>query len=897
MSLETTSSVMTKPLAKDLLPDVVRFLINGEPYDILMSTLQKWPDTMFAVAAEFSINNLSDTNKITAIPVVHLSGDLKCYRILLMYLQTGELIFPKDDVDRELLMTVAGQCCMPLVVAQLSAKMNISTVPLSNVSVGNVAVANVSVGNSLDGKADCNAISIDNKTGQVQINVNDLVNNESHTSSITKSISEKWNFWKPTAVSPSSSVAPFATSPTKINSSSESTLWTTIKNNDIKFQTEEYTARLKFGQDQDGTSNVNVHALFETGKTQLPLSTVIGADLLYDSLIFPGLNAKADRPSKMVYVQSLQEFQEQFDVFTLGLSKAWESLPLVAAGGSVLAALHRFPMHNVSNEALTAHHNLCSEAKFDRCATPQNSIALQNSIVFEIHNSKYWEFAYAVFKHFEFNEPLRRRFRRMPWHVQDDDETNARNRMQLEIAQLKSIVDQLQTHLGDSSTKKETDVNRQADLQRSADVTPNLKGNINSNVAASQHHLRLLRCLAINCLTIKSDGKLENATGNYPAGSDGIQKRYRYLPIHDQNWTLNLPDDNGDVENNSTNVENNSANVENNSANVRNINLNVANNNVSGTAHDARQILQSFSQTDIDLFLVTRSPETAIKTIIELDKRIRDLTLPDLRNDIHVMRTEHATTWCMPKPYRNIQVIHRLYYSIEHILLGFDLDCCCMAHDGKRVLALDRGMRSLQYRYNLVDLTRQSTTYESRLVKYAERGFAIAVPQLDFEAEIKLLSPKLNRLLMSTTSIAFMLSEMTGLQVLLTRLYLIHNKHAHCELRKFLRIRASDYSSITNDKLTHVQMKQRIRTAQRNQTLLPFVYGKNLMEVLTTNKCSVQHFARRLECESSLPVTVSFQLQRPHAQDRVDLFYTGSFHPVALEWYGARVATALKHSV
>lgn len=44
---------------------------------------------------------------------------------------------------------------------------------------------------------------------------------------------------------------------------------------------------------------------------------------------------------------------------------------------------------------------------------------------------------------------------------------------------------------------------------------------------------------------------------------------------------------------------------------------------------------------------------------------------------------------------------------------------------------MERARRSVVRRYNLVNMTRRSGTYEKRLVKYSKRGFAIVVPKLD----------------------------------------------------------------------------------------------------------------------------------------------------------------------
>ena len=63
--------------------------------------------------------------------------------------------------------------------------------------------------------------------------------------------------------------------------------------------------------------------------------------------------------------------------------------------------------------------------------------------------------------------------------------------------------------------------------------------------------------------------------------------------------------------------------------------------------------------------------------------------------------------------------------------MGFDLDASCFGYDGSRLWCLPRARRAVNGRINVVDPSRQSVTYETRLLKYAERGFAIAVPGLE----------------------------------------------------------------------------------------------------------------------------------------------------------------------
>jgi hypothetical protein len=148
----------------------------------------------------------------------------------------------------------------------------------------------------------------------------------------------------------------------------------------------------------------------------------------------------------------------------------------------------------------------------------------------------------------------------------------------------------------------------------------------------------------------------------------------------------------------------------------------------------AERIRRSFRSTDLDLFLVTSSADEAVAAIVEVDLLIRGCVPVE---HIRVARTDEAVTWYLPRPFCNVQIVLRLYESREQVLLGFDLCACAVGYDGQEIVAARRAWRALETRMNLVDETRQSTTLESRLVKYAERGFAIAVPRRISHAHVK----------------------------------------------------------------------------------------------------------------------------------------------------------------
>lgn len=64
-------------------------------------------------------------------------------------------------------------------------------------------------------------------------------------------------------------------------------------------------------------------------------------------------------------------------------------------------------------------------------------------------------------------------------------------------------------------------------------------------------------------------------------------------------------------------------------------------------------------------------------------------------------------------------------------MTGFDVDCSCAAYDGKQVWLSPRALAAYMTQINSIDLTRRSPSYESRLSKYAHRGFEVYWPNLN----------------------------------------------------------------------------------------------------------------------------------------------------------------------
>lgn len=131
--------------------------------------------------------------------------------------------------------------------------------------------------------------------------------------------------------------------------------------------------------------------------------------------------------------------------------------------------------------------------------------------------------------------------------------------------------------------------------------------------------------------------------------------------------------------------------------------------------------------SDVDLFIYGLDEEQAIEKIKRIEANVRDAILCEST----VVRTKNAITIVSEYPTRHIQIVLRIYNSVSEILTGFDVDCACVAYDGKQVWAAPRALAAFATQMNTIDLTRRSPSYENRLSKYSHRGFEVYWPLLD----------------------------------------------------------------------------------------------------------------------------------------------------------------------
>ena len=137
---------------------------------------------------------------------------------------------------------------------------------------------------------------------------------------------------------------------------------------------------------------------------------------------------------------------------------------------------------------------------------------------------------------------------------------------------------------------------------------------------------------------------------------------------------------------------------------------------------------------DIDLFLVGISEAEADAAIGAV---VRTLAAEWL-DAVEVFRTETCVT--IRRRGRDapltphVQVILRLYDTISEVLHGFDLGSCAVAYTGDQVWFTSLSKLAFECGVNVVDMSRRRASYEHRLLKYFDRGFAVVMPNLDLDA-------------------------------------------------------------------------------------------------------------------------------------------------------------------
>ena len=108
---------------------------------------------------------------------------------------------------------------------------------------------------------------------------------------------------------------------------------------------------------------------------------------------------------------------------------------------------------------------------------------------------------------------------------------------------------------------------------------------------------------------------------------------------------------------------------------------------------------------DIDLFIVGLT-EVAVErslrglttgVVLQEQARVKVLKIVEhlrrVTNSDTIMRSNHCITHLGVVPFRHCQIVLRLYRTAAEVIVGFDVDACCVAFDGTRVFMLPRAHR------------------------------------------------------------------------------------------------------------------------------------------------------------------------------------------------------------
>ena len=153
---------------------------------------------------------------------------------------------------------------------------------------------------------------------------------------------------------------------------------------------------------------------------------------------------------------------------------------------------------------------------------------------------------------------------------------------------------------------------------------------------------------------------------------------------------------------------------------------------------------------DVDIFIEDDNYEEKVKKIIEF---LYDTGAKFL--DRNYICSEFATTFTFGRHWPKIQIIKRAYKNIGEILAGFDLDpsrAALILKGGKLTPVVTKSfITSVKYGVNLIVPSRQSETFNSRIVKYWAKGFepllVAEVPEVDRSEDGEYVNHTLDNLL------------------------------------------------------------------------------------------------------------------------------------------------------
>lgn len=127
------------------------------------------------------------------------------------------------------------------------------------------------------------------------------------------------------------------------------------------------------------------------------------------------------------------------------------------------------------------------------------------------------------------------------------------------------------------------------------------------------------------------------------------------------------------------------------------------------------------STSDYDLFFIENNKENNKQFILFLFECLKPM----------FYRIDIASSCVTINSKKPVQFILRYYYDVEHILMSFDTDACCVATDGNKLIYTKQFEITTKYRIIFVDLQRMDKNFEYRICKYMrDKGFSVFIQKL-----------------------------------------------------------------------------------------------------------------------------------------------------------------------
>ncbi|RIB26653.1 hypothetical protein C2G38_2064287 [Gigaspora rosea] len=133
-----------------------------------------------------------------------------------------------------------------------------------------------------------------------------------------------------------------------------------------------------------------------------------------------------------------------------------------------------------------------------------------------------------------------------------------------------------------------------------------------------------------------------------------------------------------------------------------------------------------FASSDIDIHFYGIDEETAKKKM----QHIYETVCRNVPFKVICVRGKHSVNIVSKYPYRHIQIILKIYKTPAELFAYIDIASTCVAYDGKDVWINPRGHQALITQCNLIEIELSSHSYETRLAKYAGRGFEVCFNSL-----------------------------------------------------------------------------------------------------------------------------------------------------------------------